>query len=99
MNAILEAAFERLRPDGAFYQFTYGPESPVSHAILDRMGLRAARSGRAIANVPPATVYRIRRRLARPAPVRPNGAHVLALAEPSRGSHDGRRSGLRAGTD
>jgi phospholipid N-methyltransferase len=63
--AMLQAAFDRLRPDGAFYQFTYGPELPVSQRILDRLGLKASRCGGTLANVPPATVYRIRRRSVR----------------------------------
>lgn len=60
--AILEASFAHLRPDGAFYQFTYGPRCPVPRALLDRLGLKATRIGWAFANVPPAAVYRIRRR-------------------------------------
>lgn len=60
--AILDGAFRHLRPGGAFYQFTYGPSCPISRPILDRLGLKASRIGRALANVPPATVYRIQRR-------------------------------------
>ena len=59
---ILEKAFECLRPDGAFYQFTYGPRSPVSRDVLERLGLVAVRVGMALSNFPPALVYRIRRR-------------------------------------
>ncbi|WP_027998588.1 class I SAM-dependent methyltransferase [Sinorhizobium arboris] len=59
---ILEGAFGHLRPDGAFYQFTYGPRCPVPRALLDRLGLKATRIGGAWANVPPAAVYRFRRR-------------------------------------
>ena len=65
--AILEGAFEHLRPGGVFYQFTYGLRSPVSRAILDRIGLVATRVGATVANVPPAQVYRIGRRPSRPA--------------------------------
>jgi phosphatidylethanolamine/phosphatidyl-N-methylethanolamine N-methyltransferase len=64
--AILDGAFHHLRPDGAFYQFTYGPRCPIPRAILDRLGLKAVRIGRAVANVPPAAVYRISRRWQRP---------------------------------
>lgn len=65
---ILHGAFARLRPDGAFYQFTYGARCPVPAALLDRFGLGAHRIGNCLANVPPASVYRIaRRRLAAPA--------------------------------
>jgi phosphatidylethanolamine/phosphatidyl-N-methylethanolamine N-methyltransferase len=59
---ILERAFECLRPEGAFYQFTYGPRSPVSRDVLDRLGLVAVRVAMALGNFPPAFVYRIRRR-------------------------------------
>ncbi len=52
--ALLEGAFERLRSDGAFYQFTYGRDTPIPHAILDRLGLKAARIGGTLANLPPA---------------------------------------------
>jgi hypothetical protein len=61
MIAVLDGAFERLRPEGAFYGFAYWPNSPVSRPILDRLGLKATRVGGTLANVPPAAVYRIRR--------------------------------------
>ena len=60
--AILTGAFARLRPGGAFYQFTYGPTCPVPRAILERLGLRARRVDRLLRNVPPAAVYRFTRR-------------------------------------
>lgn len=69
--AILEGAFGHLRADGAFYQFTYGPRCPVRRMLLDRLGLKATRIGRVAANVPPAAVYRIRRRPSRPLVVAP----------------------------
>lgn len=56
---ILTGCFRQLRSDGAFYQFTYGPGCPVPRAVLERLGLRATRIGRAWLNVPPAGVYRI----------------------------------------
>jgi phospholipid N-methyltransferase len=59
--AILSNAFACLRPDGAFYQFTYGPRCPVSRSILDRLGLQGRRIGCTIRNLPPASVYRISR--------------------------------------
>ncbi len=61
VGALLEAAFERLRGDACFYQFTYGLEPPVARAILDRLGLEVACVGKAFANMPPAFVYRFRR--------------------------------------
>ena len=60
--AILDGAFAHMRADGAFYQFTYGPRCPVRRSILDRLGLKSVRIGGALANMPPASVYRIRRR-------------------------------------
>jgi phosphatidylethanolamine/phosphatidyl-N-methylethanolamine N-methyltransferase len=60
--AIMSGAFHYLRPNGAFYQFTYGPRFPVPRPILDRLGLKAARVGRTLHNLPPATVYRVTKR-------------------------------------
>ncbi|MGH8595611.1 MAG: class I SAM-dependent methyltransferase, partial [Gammaproteobacteria bacterium] len=60
--AILDGAFAHLRANGAFYQFTYGPRCPVRRSILERLGLKAVRMGGALANMPPAWVYRILRR-------------------------------------
>jgi phosphatidylethanolamine/phosphatidyl-N-methylethanolamine N-methyltransferase len=59
---ILRCAFKRVRPGGAFYQFTYGGRSPVPATILEGLGLTATRIGRTLANIPPATVYRIERK-------------------------------------
>lgn len=60
--AILTGAFRKMRADGALYQFTYGPRCPVPHRLLDHFGLEATRIGGTLANLPPAAVYRIRRR-------------------------------------
>lgn len=60
--AIVAAAFGCLRSGGALYQFTYGLSCPVRRPYLDRLGLKAVRVGRAVRNMPPATVYRISRR-------------------------------------
>ena len=57
VTRILHAAFDCLRPDGRFIQFTYGPVSPVSDAVLDVLGLRMRRGEFVLRNVPPATVY------------------------------------------
>src|SRR5690606_8864994 len=54
---ILRSAFDCLRPDGRFIQFTYGPVSPVADAVLDALGLRMRRGEFVLRNVPPATVY------------------------------------------
>lgn len=63
--AILSNAFACMRPDGRFYQFTYGPFCPVPRPILDRLGLKAQRIGGTLLNLPPASVYRISRRAPR----------------------------------
>jgi phospholipid N-methyltransferase len=68
--ALLEGAFDQLRSDGAFYQFTYGRGSPIPRGILDRLGLSATRIGGTFANLPPAAVYRIRRRPSRAVSIR-----------------------------
>ncbi|MCX8279293.1 phospholipid methyltransferase [Phyllobacterium sp. 0TCS1.6C] len=60
--AILTGAFRKMTPDGAFYQFTYGPRCPVPRRLLDHLGLEAVRIGGTLANLPPAAVYRIKRR-------------------------------------
>jgi phospholipid N-methyltransferase len=80
---ILERAFECLRPEGAFYQFTYGPRSPVSRGVLDRLGLAAVRVGMVLGNFPPAFVYRIRRRTARLGRARSDGGELLHRLEPA----------------
>src|ERR1700750_1881045 len=59
--AILSAAFSKLRGRGAFYQFTYGMQCPVSRALLGELGLKANCMGRVLLNVPPASVYRFTR--------------------------------------
>lgn len=61
VRAILMGAFDKMRPDGAFYQFTYGPRCPVPSHLLIPLGLEAERIGGTLANLPPAAVYRLRR--------------------------------------
>lgn len=60
--ALMHGAFRCMHPGGAFYQFTYGPLCPVPKQCLDRLNLQATCLGRAICNLPPASVYRITRR-------------------------------------
>lgn len=62
--AILRGAFRQLRPNGALYQFTYGPRCPVPRRLLDRLGLRSIRLSTSFDNLPPASVYRITSRKA-----------------------------------
>jgi phosphatidylethanolamine/phosphatidyl-N-methylethanolamine N-methyltransferase len=59
--AIISGAFEYLRPQGGFYQFTYFPRCPVSRQMLERLGLSANCIGSTVRNLPPAAVYRITR--------------------------------------
>lgn len=56
-QAIVEAAFDVLRPDGRLIQFTYGPASPVAKEVLAALELNARRGNFAWWNMPPATVY------------------------------------------
>ena len=59
---ILAGALANLRAGGALYQFTYGWRCPVSQRVLEGLGLTASRMGGVLANVPPASVYKITRR-------------------------------------
>ncbi|KJF74116.1 class I SAM-dependent methyltransferase [Agrobacterium arsenijevicii] len=61
VKGILIGAFKYLRPGGSFYQITYGGRCPVSSALLDRLDLETSFVGRTVRNVPPASVYRIKR--------------------------------------
>ena len=61
VERILSSAFERLRPDACLYQFTYGPQCPVSESTLFRLGLTAGFHRFVPLNLPPASVYRIAR--------------------------------------
>lgn len=60
--AILGGSFHFLKPNGAFYQFTYGIRCPIRRSILDRLGLKATRLDHVVRNIPPATVYKLTRR-------------------------------------
>lgn len=61
VEAILRACFGKMVPTGAFYQFTYGPRCPIPRAVLDNLGLKAERIGGTLANMPPASVYKLQR--------------------------------------
>lgn len=60
-SAILQSAFACLGPDGVMVQFTYGPMSPVGEGLLAELGFSARRGELVLRNVPPATVWTIRR--------------------------------------
>ena len=63
VTAIMRGAFaHQLGIDGAFYQFTYAPHCPVPRHTLQQLDLEATHIGSALFNLPPALVYRIRRR-------------------------------------
>lgn len=64
-QAILAAAFEALRPEGRFIQFTYGPANPVTREVIEALDLVARRASFTWWNVPPATVYVYERRISR----------------------------------
>ncbi len=61
VTAILRESFTALKPGGAFYQFTYGPKVPIDGGLLEAQGLVSQKVTMVWRNVPPATVYRIRR--------------------------------------
>lgn len=63
VEAVIVGAFRWLRPGASLYQFTYGLRCPVPTATLARHGLVAQAIGRVWRNLPPATVYRIRKRV------------------------------------
>ncbi len=59
---ILDAAFAVLAPDGEFVQFTYGLAPPVPKQTRAALGIVGARSERVFSNLPPAAVWRYRRK-------------------------------------
>jgi phospholipid N-methyltransferase len=59
---IMTFAFQSLKSESFFYQFTYGQKCPVAPAILDRCGLSSTHIGHTFLNLPPASVYRIFRK-------------------------------------
>jgi phosphatidylethanolamine/phosphatidyl-N-methylethanolamine N-methyltransferase len=60
-HAIFASALAALRPDGAVYQFTYGPKPPLPEAIRESLGLIVTPGPRIWLNLPPARVYTYRR--------------------------------------
>jgi phosphatidylethanolamine/phosphatidyl-N-methylethanolamine N-methyltransferase len=54
---ILAAAFDVLRADGVFIQYTYGRSSPLDEDVCRQLGLRSTQAGLAWRNLPPARVY------------------------------------------
>lgn len=60
VRQILGGAMKNLRPEGSLYLFTYASRCSVPQVVLDQLGLRARRVGRAWMNLPPASVFEIR---------------------------------------
>ncbi|WP_022703132.1 class I SAM-dependent methyltransferase [Pseudorhodobacter ferrugineus] len=58
---IIAAAFQVMRPDGIFIQFTYGHNAPLSVEGLNTLGLIAKKARKVWANFPPAQVYILKR--------------------------------------
>lgn len=58
---ILAGSLAALRPGGEIRLFTYGPRCPVAPPLLARLGLVARRSAFVALNMPPASVYTLRR--------------------------------------
>ncbi len=57
VDGILSRAFQLLDDEGVFIQFTYGPKCPVSTSTLKHQKLVSRRSGFALKNFPPASVF------------------------------------------
>lgn len=62
-QAVLSQSFGLMGDDGVFVQFTYSPTSPVPGRRLDSLGLAGERAGRVWRNLPPATVWRFKRKM------------------------------------
>jgi phosphatidylethanolamine/phosphatidyl-N-methylethanolamine N-methyltransferase len=61
VEGIVQASFTAMGPAGSFYLFTYGSRCSVPDHVLDRLGLIAEKVGSTLRNLPPASVYRLRR--------------------------------------
>lgn len=61
-QAILQAAYDILAPDGVYVQFTYGPRPPVPPEVMEKVGFTAEAGPKVWANLPPARVYYFRKK-------------------------------------
>jgi len=61
-HKILAASFSQLRPGRQFLQFTYGPKSPVSKAIITKYDLDAKVVASSWLNIPPARIWAYRKK-------------------------------------
>lgn len=62
VRQIVEASFKCLDADGEFRLFTYGHRCPISAATLEDLKLEALRVNTVFINLPPASVFVVRRR-------------------------------------
>ncbi len=60
---ILAGSFAALRPGGSFRLFSYSPRCPVPGLVLDRLGLVARRIAFVPLNIPPASVFVLKKRV------------------------------------
>ena len=56
-NKILVKAFDLLKENGNFIQFTYGLKSPINKELLDENNMVLSRKKVIYRNIPPATIY------------------------------------------
>lgn len=56
-ESIVKAAFEILRPDGTYVQFTYSTKPALSPEQLGRMGLKVSTGPKVWMNIPPARIF------------------------------------------
>ncbi len=57
VQSIVAAAFEVMAPGAPLVQFTYGPKSPITSAIVRALHLKVRRASFTLRNFPPASVY------------------------------------------
>lgn len=62
VSAILSSAFAVLKPGAPFIQFTYGPTCPVKRELREELGIESERVAFTLRNIPPASVYVLRKR-------------------------------------
>jgi phospholipid N-methyltransferase len=61
VSAVLDGVFHLLRPGASLYQFTYGWRVPIPKELVSSKGIETERIRVVLSNLPPASVYRIRR--------------------------------------
>ena len=65
VERIVLGSIKQLHADGSFRLFTYGPSCPIPRTLLKRTGLSSSRISRTLLNMPPASVYELRREIQR----------------------------------